>query len=135
MPQDGRPEPVRAQRPTIQELRAQGIERARAMGSKAFEAPATQTFIDTTPPPAAVVASAKAPAKEPRVVYALAAPGQRIDASSLSPAGVAILKYLAAQGTATIMSLMTTLDLKRSTIANVLTELRRKNLVVSKGVK
>ncbi len=70
-----------------------------------------------------------------RVVYDLAPIKGRPNVEGLSPAGVSILKYLASHHQTSIGALMRDLKLARSTIANVLTVLRTRKLVVSKEVQ
>ena len=116
-------------RPTVKELRAQAQERAVAMGLSAPKDETPQVFINVEQP------EKVNKGMQPRVVYELATKDKRIDATGLTPAGVAILKYLAANGSGAIMTFMSVLGLKRSTIANVLTELKRRKLVESKTIE
>lgn len=132
--QEARTSSTHPTRPTIRELRAQAQERAVAMGlgRPATHPPSPQVFIDVSSP--AVVPKHALP-KDPRVVYELAVKDKRIDASGITPAGVAILKHLVTHHEASIKDFMTTLNLKRSTIANVLTALKKRGLVASRLIK
>lgn len=107
-------------RRTVKELRAEAL------------AVDGQTWSPETPP-----APRPKPTKilQPRRVYELIVPrGGKINMDGLTPAGVAILRYLSVHEQAAIVTLMKDLALKRSTVANVLTELKRRKLVESVAI-
>jgi DNA-binding MarR family transcriptional regulator len=74
--------------------------------------------------------------KSPRVVYELAiAEGQAIDTDGIPRAAIEVLKHLSEHGATPIREMMNALSLRRSSVANALTALRKRKLVrsVEKG--
>lgn len=80
-------------------------------------------------------APSRVQALTPRVVYSLIPHETVVDGGDLSPSAVAILKYLTNHPNTTIRELVTELHLKRSTVANVLTMLRKRELVKSTAIE
>lgn len=70
---------------------------------------------------------------QPRTAYSLKqikTPVQMREVQNLAPAGSAIIIYLATHPKATVPELMSQLDLKRKTVANHLSLLKQKDLVI-----
>lgn len=69
---------------------------------------------------------------KPRCEYQLIGPANKtIDTNGLTPAALAILRLLARRTRASIKAMVEEFQLSRSTIANALTELRKRELVES----
>jgi len=80
--------------------------------------------------PARVIGKRNTPAQlNPRRVYELIPQKKQLDLDGLTPAAVAIVKYLSTHEKASIRELMEQLHFKRSTVANSLTVLKNRKIV------